>query len=276
MILLVLTIFVVGTLARWKAVRGTAGRPAGPGPRAPTTRCPPDVGGAAPGPSVRQARPRPARSRHRQAARSSLHRHPPTAPDRHGHCRSPSTHRPGPGLRAGRPARTRPLRRPRRPPPRPPPKPSSDAEGPALILTSNPALWDETKDARAKLGPVLLYDPTHLCDTPARLHWSPTAGCEDRPTAAARATALLAPVRPTATHRPAVGRHRRDPPPQLPPRRRDRRPPDPPRPPLVPGHQRPGSRTHPAHQPQGGPRRRPANSRPPSPPTPNAGTSPRS
>ncbi|MET8693099.1 type IV secretory system conjugative DNA transfer family protein [Streptomyces bauhiniae] len=73
-----------------------------------------------------------------------------------------------------------------------------DAPGPALVVTSDPALWQETKDARAKLGPVLLYDPAHRCDTPARLHWSPTAGCEDRPTALSRATALLAPVRPTA------------------------------------------------------------------------------
>ncbi|KUO10595.1 type IV secretory system conjugative DNA transfer family protein [Streptomyces sp. DSM 15324] len=73
-----------------------------------------------------------------------------------------------------------------------------DAEGAALVLTSNPSLWQETKDARAKLGPVHLYDPTHLCDTPARLHWSPTTGCEDKATAALRATALLTPVRPTA------------------------------------------------------------------------------
>lgn len=73
-----------------------------------------------------------------------------------------------------------------------------DAEGPALVITSNPAVWTDTKDARSKLGPVLLYDPAHLCDTPARLHWSPTAGCEDRQTATARAAALLAPVRPTA------------------------------------------------------------------------------
>ena len=73
-----------------------------------------------------------------------------------------------------------------------------DAEGPALVITSNPAVWADTKDARAKLGPVLLYDPAHLCDTPARLHWSPTAGCEDKQTATARAAALLAPVRPTA------------------------------------------------------------------------------
>lgn len=73
-----------------------------------------------------------------------------------------------------------------------------DAEGAALVITSNPALWSDTKDARAKLGPTHVYDPNHLCDTPARFHWSPTAGCEDRPTATARAAALLAPVRPTA------------------------------------------------------------------------------
>ncbi|ALU94718.1 type VI secretion protein [Streptomyces globisporus C-1027] len=73
-----------------------------------------------------------------------------------------------------------------------------DAEGPALVVTSDPTVWAETKDARAKLGPVLVYDPGHLCDTPARLHWSPTAGCELPDTAAARAAALLAPVRPQA------------------------------------------------------------------------------
>ncbi|MGW1070978.1 type VI secretion protein [Streptomyces aureus] len=73
-----------------------------------------------------------------------------------------------------------------------------DAEGPALVITSDPRTWSETKDARAKLGPILLYDPAHLCDTPARLHWSPSAGCEDKETAAARAAALLAPVRPSA------------------------------------------------------------------------------
>ncbi|MFH9370602.1 type IV secretory system conjugative DNA transfer family protein [Streptomyces anulatus] len=73
-----------------------------------------------------------------------------------------------------------------------------DAEGPVLVVTSDPTVWAETKDARAKLGPVLVYDPGHLCDTPARLHWSPTEGCERPDTAAARAAALLAPVRPQA------------------------------------------------------------------------------
>ncbi|MBT2539424.1 type VI secretion protein [Streptomyces sp. ISL-44] len=72
------------------------------------------------------------------------------------------------------------------------------AEGATLIVTSSPTLWAETKDARAKLGPVLLYDPSHLCDTPARMHWNPAEGCADRDTAAARAIALLTPVRPQA------------------------------------------------------------------------------
>ncbi|MFF9350698.1 type VI secretion protein [Streptomyces sp. NPDC014734] len=73
-----------------------------------------------------------------------------------------------------------------------------EAGGPALVITSDPTVWAETKDARAKLGPVLVHDPGHLCDTPARLRWSPTAGCEDPDTAAARAGALLAPIRPQA------------------------------------------------------------------------------
>ncbi|MFF4648020.1 hypothetical protein [Streptomyces sp. NPDC001389] len=72
------------------------------------------------------------------------------------------------------------------------------AEGSVLVVTSSPALWQDTKDARAKLGPVLLYDPSHLCDTPARMHWNPADGCADRDAAAARAVALLAPVRPQA------------------------------------------------------------------------------
>ncbi len=71
-----------------------------------------------------------------------------------------------------------------------------EAAGPALVVTSDPALWAETKAARAKLGPVHVFDPAHLLDTPDRLRWSPTTGCESRDTAAARATALLAPVRP--------------------------------------------------------------------------------
>ncbi|WP_336054114.1 type VI secretion protein [Streptomyces sp. CA2R101] len=70
------------------------------------------------------------------------------------------------------------------------------APGPLIVATTDPTLWSDTKDTRAKLGPLLTYDPTHRLDTPARLRWSPTSGCTDLATAAARATALLAPVRP--------------------------------------------------------------------------------
>lgn len=78
------------------------------------------------------------------------------------------------------------------------------AEGPLVVATTDPALWTDTKDGRAKLGPLLTYDPQHLLDTPARMRWSPTSGCEDIATAAARATALLAPVRPSSTLDSAV------------------------------------------------------------------------
>ncbi|WP_408646739.1 P-loop NTPase family protein [Streptomyces carminius] len=72
------------------------------------------------------------------------------------------------------------------------------APGPALVVTADPALWADTVGARAKLGPVLLYDPGQLTDAPARLRWSPHQGCEERRTAASRAAALLAPVRSPA------------------------------------------------------------------------------
>ncbi|MEU4970342.1 hypothetical protein [Streptomyces smyrnaeus] len=70
-----------------------------------------------------------------------------------------------------------------------------EAPGAALVSSTTPDLWTATKTARAKLGPVHLFDPTHACDTPDRLRWSPHHGCADRATAASRATSLLAPLR---------------------------------------------------------------------------------
>ncbi|MGI5353367.1 hypothetical protein ACQEU8_35065 [Streptomyces sp. CA-250714] len=70
-----------------------------------------------------------------------------------------------------------------------------EAPGAVLVSAATPDLWAATKTARAKLGPVHLFDPTHACDTPDRLRWSPHHGCADRTTAASRATALLAPLR---------------------------------------------------------------------------------
>ncbi|WP_327696459.1 type IV secretory system conjugative DNA transfer family protein [Streptomyces sp. NBC_00459] len=185
MILSVLTVFVVGTLARWKAVR--AARKASHGqPRhevpVQRTEPPPQAERTPETPS-----PEPPKTQSPEPAKDL-----PPAPTTVFSTAPMATD----SKRVGgwetiffgtTDTRTHPAT-----------QAIQSAEGPALILTSNPTLWQETKDARAKLGPVLLYDPTHLCDTPARLHWPPTTGCEDRSTAAARAIALLTPVRPTA------------------------------------------------------------------------------
>ncbi|MZE72155.1 type IV secretory system conjugative DNA transfer family protein [Streptomyces sp. SID5789] len=182
MVLVVLTVFVMGTVARWRAVRQRR--------RAEAVAAP-----------VRE--PEPAREPEPTPAREPVHEVPvPRAPEQQTVPEVPPVTSVADGERVGvweanraegavhygppdtrHSTATRTLR---------------DAEGAALVVTSNPALWQDTKDARAKLGPVHLYDPTHRCDTPARLHWSPTTGCEDGRTATTRAAALLAPIRPTA------------------------------------------------------------------------------
>ncbi|MEU7278775.1 type VI secretion protein [Streptomyces sp. NPDC045431] len=210
MVLVVLTVFVLGTLARWRAVRSSRRHPKAYGHGYEPDRAhaghPPTVSVPVPVPAPASA-PVPA---------------PVPAP-----VETPSAPVPAPAT-AGTPpsppatgADTDPapvLTAPKVPTPRTPRvfyggpdtrRPTAlqaihDADGAALVVTSDPTLWAETKDARAKLGPVLVYDPGHLCDTPARLHWSPTSGCEDTDTAAARAAALLAPVRPPARMDEAV------------------------------------------------------------------------
>ncbi|MFI1017874.1 type VI secretion protein [Streptomyces sp. NPDC020965] len=220
MVLLVLTVFLLGTLARWKVVRATrraerhaAVRPPG-GPAETTTAyggphsapvtppppteqlpTPPPAAHPTPSPDLTPAAhtppPQPTSTTVSNAAVDTTgSRHPDPGPATPFIAAVPA---PLPSPRTARLLYGDPDAR----------RPSTlqailDAEGPALVVTSDPAVWSETKDARAKLGPVLVYDPGHLCDTPARLHWSPTAHCEDTDTAAARASALLAPVRPRA------------------------------------------------------------------------------
>ncbi|MER7404174.1 type IV secretory system conjugative DNA transfer family protein [Streptomyces sp. NPDC000070] len=201
MILVVLTVFVMGTLARWRAgrarrrlERATAEVPTPPlhgttGIRQHDVAAPAPHGTPAPAqhdvPTPRRAAPEP------------THLLEPTAPLAPTPAATPAT----PASlfsqeRAGGWEKI--LVAPRETRQTTATQAVRDAEGPALVVTSNPTLWQETKDGRAKLGPTHLYDPAHLCDTPSRLHWSPTTGCEDRETATARATALLTPVRPTA------------------------------------------------------------------------------
>ena len=176
LVLFVLTVFGIGVIARTKARRARAEHPTppAPGPTPTPDPAPLPVPHPAPLPVPAQQQapyepPNPAPTTPATAAPTTLS--PPHARLQYG---PPDTR-----LRA---AADR----------------IAETEGPALIITSAPALWAHTKDARAKLGPVLLYDPSHLCDTPARMHWNPAQDCADRDTATARATALLAPVRPRA------------------------------------------------------------------------------
>ncbi|WP_413758311.1 type VI secretion protein [Streptomyces sp. MMBL 11-3] len=211
MVLVVLTVFVLGTVARWRAGR--------------TRRR--ELAKAEPGPPTRdEAHEAHEIPRARTAERPDA-AHPPAHPPTHPPVEHVTAPQPSSEYLAATPAAKaatpppepapvetaapaggweKPVQAPQGPVVLGPPETRHplavqairDADGPALVITSDPALWSSTKDARAKLGPVLLYDPSHLCDTPARLHWSPSAGCEAKDTARARAAALLAPVRPTA------------------------------------------------------------------------------
>ncbi|MGW1889787.1 type VI secretion protein [Streptomyces sp. NPDC002004] len=224
MVLLVLTLFGMGVVARWRARRAGRPHPArasaslahahgakrpgtyyeAPGPAVPEPAAAAAAAGtSAVGPTeptspvpVAATAAHPAESRPGPESASPVEA---TVAHAESAVPQPATFDGGPAAQPGLPA-------PRTPVVLGPPasrRPVAvqavrDADGPALVLTSDPTVWAETKDARAKLGPVLLYDPSHLCDTPARMHWSPTTGCEDKATAGRRAADLLAPVRPTA------------------------------------------------------------------------------
>lgn len=174
LVLIVLTVFVLGTLARWRAVRAQR-REQGRTDTA-TDTAPPAPG---PAPSAIPLASNPAPNPAPTAAAS-------LAPAvEHITAEIPTPRTPAPQrVRYGADRRDDAARV------------LLEAAGPALVTTSDPGLWADTKDSRAKLGPVHVFDPGHLLDTPARLRWNPTAGCETRDTAAARAAALLAPVRP--------------------------------------------------------------------------------
>lgn len=198
MVLVVLTIFVMGTVTRWRAVRRARRLPA-PAP-APASTPPVQHQAPAPTPPVQHQTPAPAEAAPVENSAATAVPTPPRAEEQ-------AVVHPAGGYGTETPGTEKlPLPTPRTPlvlGPRETRRPVAaeairDAEGAALILTSDPTLWEETKDARSKLGPVLVYDPSHLCDTPARLHWSPTTGCEDKAVATQRATALLAAIRPSA------------------------------------------------------------------------------
>lgn len=194
MVLVVLTIFVLGTVTRWRAVRRTR--------RETRLAAPPETPASDPVEAVpvELAPAAAAAVGNRPAGRDGWAQPQPPSSDEQGAGASVPYSTEVPGTEAATvptprtplvlgPAETRRAHALQA---------IRDAESAALVLTSDPTLWEETKDARAKLGPVLVYDPNHLCDTPARMHWSPTTACEDKAVAAQRATALLAAIRPSA------------------------------------------------------------------------------
>ncbi|MET9699862.1 type VI secretion protein [Streptomyces sp. NPDC006529] len=193
LVLFVATVFVIGVIARTKSRRALARQAANHEPAPATVPLQPTPRYAPPPPEPEPARPAPTSPKD-EAYRYGFG-YPPTA----------TAPQPAPAAPVAAPSAPTALRYAD---PAARHRAAADriamAEGAALIVTSSPALWAETKDARAKLGPVLLYDPGHLCDTPARMHWNPAEGCAERDTAAARAAALLAPVRPQARMDAAV------------------------------------------------------------------------
>ncbi|MCX4982332.1 type IV secretory system conjugative DNA transfer family protein [Streptomyces sp. NBC_00572] len=206
MILLVLAVFALGTIARWRAVRanrkagvyGPTREPVGdtrePAYEEPVRQTPK----RSPAKPVREEPVREDSVREDSVREEPARKAAPPAPRRPATVEAPEPD-PTPAPPALTPTPTGTPRTFYGPPAARRPaavQAIQDAEGPVLVVTSDPTLWSTTKDARGKLGPVLVHDPGHLCDTPARLHWSPSERCEDPAVATERAIALLAPVRP--------------------------------------------------------------------------------
>ena len=65
-----------------------------------------------------------------------------------------------------------------------------DAPGAVVVPSTKPDTLRATIEARAKRGPVHVFDPQGLADWPDQLRWAPERGCEDPLTAILRAKAF--------------------------------------------------------------------------------------
>jgi type IV secretory pathway TraG/TraD family ATPase VirD4 len=65
-----------------------------------------------------------------------------------------------------------------------------DAPGAAVVPSTRPDTLVATADARARRGPVHVFDPQGLSDWPRPLRWAPERGCDDPLTAILRARSL--------------------------------------------------------------------------------------
>lgn len=182
LVLFVLAVFLIGVITRYRILRATR-RATRRGLAGPLGSPPPGVSET---PQVSIVKPRP--SPHRQPASPPVPAAVPEAPAAprppwesgpYRTCVAFAAHRSDKGKRLVEPA-------------------VLSAAGPLLVTTADPETFHQTAGNRAKLGPVHVYDPAHLVDTPGRLRWAPHTGCDDAGTAACRADALLSPLRPRA------------------------------------------------------------------------------
>jgi type IV secretion system protein VirD4 len=67
-----------------------------------------------------------------------------------------------------------------------------DAPGPVVATSTRPDTLAVTMEARARRGPVAIFDPQRLAGLPGGLRWSPVRGCETPRTALVRARGLAA------------------------------------------------------------------------------------
>jgi type IV secretion system protein VirD4 len=67
-----------------------------------------------------------------------------------------------------------------------------DAPGPVVSTSTRPDTLAVTMHARARRGPVAIFDPQRLAGLPGGLRWSPVRGCETPRTALVRARGLAA------------------------------------------------------------------------------------
>ena len=68
-----------------------------------------------------------------------------------------------------------------------------DAPGAVVCTSTRPDNLTATMRARAKIGPVAIFDPQHLAQgLPSGMRWSPIRGCQSPQTAMIRATGLAA------------------------------------------------------------------------------------
>jgi type IV secretory pathway TraG/TraD family ATPase VirD4 len=68
-----------------------------------------------------------------------------------------------------------------------------DAPGAVVCTSTRPDNLTATMRARARIGPVAIFDPQHLAEgLPSGMRWSPIRGCENPQTAMIRATGLAA------------------------------------------------------------------------------------